>query len=113
MVYGDSPHMSIVARPWLCSKNSLLQTPATTAAPIGDIARLVTEEKGKMAEPHNDFVLLLRNTWAKASHVAKSDPNGVAGIILPQEGVVNFLKTIESNKKSKATKPEIVSEKSG
>lgn len=36
-----------------------------------------------------------------------------AGIILPQEGVVNFLKTIESNKKSKATKPEIVSEKPG
>lgn len=77
MVYSNSPHMSIVGRPWLCSKNSLLQTPATTATPSRDIAHLVTEEKGKMAEPHNDFVLLLRNTWAKASHMAKSDPNGV------------------------------------
>lgn len=65
-------HFHHKGEPWLCSKTSLLQTPADGAAPIWDTAGLGAEGREKTAEPHSDSVLLLRSTTHVANFVHQS-----------------------------------------
>ena len=51
--------------------------PAGGAAPIWDVAALVAEGNEKMADPLLSSRLHCSNLWAKASHMGKSDLNGV------------------------------------